>query len=90
LRSLRWYVTGTPFPNHYFSLRQAVRFLDLHRVDAFGSYEGESLSLVRLLEASLEDLYWRSSKQSVGDEVSLPEINEEVSWHTVVCLLDSF
>eukprot|EP00727_Mastigamoeba_balamuthi_P009804 m51a1_g5446 putative superfamily ii helicase (1071) ;mRNA; r:198018-201704 len=64
----RWYMTGTPFPHEADSLVAALQFLG-------SSVTGLSPDLLSLVH---ESLYWRNTRDTIGEEAKIPDTVEEV------------
>jgi len=78
--SMRWYCTGTPFPNR--KVRQALcRFLydEEEKTDWFFSYRS-----VPLFDSLFQNFYWRNTKKSISDEeYTVPPYKTEFIWITL-------
>ena len=81
--NFRWYVSGTPLPKSS-SLMDALRFINCETVyDNFEHFERvyfRSSFLTHILydRAVKRIVFWRNTKQSVDNQVKIPEVFEEI------------
>eukprot|EP00026_Physarum_polycephalum_P001413 Phypoly_transcript_01414.p1 GENE.Phypoly_transcript_01414~~Phypoly_transcript_01414.p1 ORF type:complete len:862 (+),score=183.93 Phypoly_transcript_01414:614-3199(+) len=77
--TFRWYVTGTPFAQGFSNFQAALQFLN------FTSTEGDISDLDQnkytswaLHDIIRQNMFWRNTKESIGDEYAVPDVVEEL------------
>eukprot|EP00026_Physarum_polycephalum_P001180 Phypoly_transcript_01181.p1 GENE.Phypoly_transcript_01181~~Phypoly_transcript_01181.p1 ORF type:complete len:926 (+),score=269.55 Phypoly_transcript_01181:822-3599(+) len=64
-----WYMTGTPFPNEHV-MEGVTKFLHFPPTEAYMSWS--------YVDLTVENLYWRNTKESIKDEFEIPDTVEDV------------
>ena len=69
----KWYVSGTPFPEKN-SLFNILTFFDVTPT----IYPPSNQLMEEYHKKIIQSIYWRNTKESVGDEYEVPQIVEEI------------
>ena len=75
----RWYVTGTPVKNGWTSMNSIIRFLHIKTDKREASLLADTL----LHRAIKRSLFWRNTKDSLEDQITIPSMFEEIELVTL-------
>ena len=81
----RWYVTGTPLKNGENSMDFVLEFLNCIPSKTSNYYEHniDTLSKTLFHRAVKRSLFWRNTKDSVENQITIPSLHEEIEFVTI-------